>query len=194
MPARTDIRIETPRLSLYMPSSSEAPRVVDYFERNRAHLEPWDPPRPRIFYARAFWEEQLTRNRKEFQEDRSMRLFLTLRDEPGPIVGTCNFTNFVRGAFQACNLGYAIDASLQGRGLMREALQAAIDHLFTHVLMHRVMANYMPSNERSGRLLSSLGFVIEGYARDYLFINGRWSDHVLTALVNPSHPSPRDLT
>ncbi|MDQ1883749.1 30S ribosomal protein S5 alanine N-acetyltransferase, partial [Aeromonas salmonicida] len=27
-------------------------------------------------------------------------------------------------------------------------------------------------------------FEREGYARDYLMINGRWEDHILTALLN----------
>ena len=48
------------------------------------------------------------------------------------------------------------------------------------------MANYMPINERSGRLLRSLGFQVEGYARDYLYVGGAWRDHVLTALTNPN--------
>jgi ribosomal-protein-alanine N-acetyltransferase len=39
-------------------------------------------------------------------------------------------------------------------------------------------------NERSGRLLERLGFVREGYARDYLLIAGRWQDHILTSLTN----------
>lgn len=44
----------------------------------------------------------------------------------------------------------------------------------------------MPANRRSGALLARLGFEQEGYARDYLMINGRWEDHVLTALLNPA--------
>ena len=47
------------------------------------------------------------------------------------------------------------------------------------------MANYLPINERSGRLLKRLGFKVEGYARDYIFINGAWQDHILTAMLNP---------
>jgi ribosomal-protein-alanine N-acetyltransferase len=46
------------------------------------------------------------------------------------------------------------------------------------------MANYLPTNERSARLLRRLGFVIEGSARDYLFVGGQFRDHVLTALTN----------
>ena len=52
------------------------------------------------------------------------------------------------------------------------------------------MANYIPHNERSGRLLRRLGFMVEGYARDYLFINGAWRDHILTALTNPNPRPP----
>ncbi|MBC7910537.1 MAG: alanine acetyltransferase, partial [Pyrinomonadaceae bacterium] len=28
------------------------------------------------------------------------------------------------------------------------------------------------------------GFTVEGYARDYLLIDGEWRDHVLTSLTN----------
>jgi len=51
--------------------------------------------------------------------------------------------------------------------------------------MHRIMANYMPHNARSGDLLARLGFQKEGYAKDYLLIDGRWQDHVLTSLTAP---------
>jgi ribosomal-protein-alanine N-acetyltransferase len=83
-------------------------------------------------------------------------------------------------------LGYAIDAAHEGRGLMREALQATIEYVFDVLRLHRIQANYVPENRRSGALLERLGFVREGLARDYLFINGAWRDHVLTARLNPA--------
>lgn len=87
-------------------------------------------------------------------------------DTPGNIVGDINFTNVVRGAFQSGYLGYQLDRALEGRGLMGEALAVAIDHVFRHMNLHRLMANYVPTNERSARLLRRLGFSMEGYARD----------------------------
>ncbi|EKT56688.1 ribosomal-protein-S5-alanine N-acetyltransferase [Providencia rettgeri Dmel1] len=42
----------------------------------------------------------------------------------------------------------------------------------------------MPHNMRSGNLLTKLGFEREGYAKQYLQINGEWRDHVLTALTD----------
>jgi ribosomal-protein-alanine N-acetyltransferase len=48
------------------------------------------------------------------------------------------------------------------------------------------MANYMPRNQRSANVLKRLGFVVEGYARNYLLINNHWEDHILTSLTNPN--------
>lgn len=67
---------------------------------------------------------------------------------------------------------------------MHEGLIPVIQFAFEQRGLHRIAANYMPHNIRSGRLLRSLGFHVEGYARDYLLIDGVWQDHVLSALRN----------
>ncbi len=66
---------------------------------------------------------------------------------------------------------------------MTEALLVATRWAFKELRLHRIMANYQPRNERSGRLLERLGFVREGLAHQYLFIDGEWKDHVLTSLT-----------
>ena len=67
---------------------------------------------------------------------------------------------------------------------MRESLREAIRYMFTEQKLHRIAANYRPENIRSGRLLAGLGFRIEGFAKNYLFIDGAWRDHVLTSIAN----------
>jgi ribosomal-protein-alanine N-acetyltransferase len=101
-----------------------------------------------------------------------------------------NLNGIVRGVAWYCNLGYGLAENRQGRGIMREALQLAIQYGFKDLNLHRIQANYMPHNRRSGGLLRRLGFTVEGYARDYLYLNGAWEDHVLTSLTNPNWLAP----
>jgi [ribosomal protein S5]-alanine N-acetyltransferase len=182
--------IQTSRLLLTILPSSAAERLAAYATENAEHLAPWEPPPPPGYFTEAFWRARLERNRDEFERDQSMRLTLLARhDVDGPILGHANFNQFVRGAFQACVLGYSLDRRFVGQGIMTEALTAAIAYAFGPLGLHRIMANHLPTNERSARLLRRLGFIPEGYARDYVFINGAWRDHVLTALTSPS-PAP----
>ncbi len=90
----------------------------------------------------------------------------------------------MKGAFEACHLGFSLAESAQGRGLMKKTLEITNRYCFEQMGLHRIMANHLPSNVRSERLLESLGFEREGYAREYLKIAGAWEDHVLRALIN----------
>jgi ribosomal-protein-alanine N-acetyltransferase len=178
--------LETERLLLTLPPQEAAPRMLAFYEENREHLARWSPRPPTGYYTERYWRERLAQARQEFERDLAMKLVLFGREagSSGPVLGVCNFTNFVRGPFQACYLGYSLDHRFEGRGIMYEALRAATGYVFDTLRLHRIMANYLPVNERSGRLLRRLGFRVEGYAQDYLLIDGRWQDHILTALTN----------
>jgi len=191
---RCGVALVTPRLVLALPPLELAPLYLRYCEDNREHLARWEPPREQGYWTDAFWRARLERNWTELATGQSLRLALFRRAEgrsdpaaalQGPIIGHANFNQFVRGAFQATTLGYSLDHRHVGHGLMEEALREAVGYVFDALGLHRVMANYMPINERSGRVLRRLGFLVEGYARDYLFIDGAWRDHVLTAKTNP---------
>ncbi len=177
------------RVLLRLASPLDVPAILAYLRRNRRHLQPWTPNAPRALFTQAHWRRQITLNRRDARAGRSLRLFLFERPRPERVIGTLTLDNFVRGPFQACHLGYALDARSQGRGLMTEALQLALAHAFGELNLHRVMANYLPRNRRSARVLRRLGFRIEGRAKKYLRIAGRWEDHVLTSKVNRKwHP------
>jgi [ribosomal protein S5]-alanine N-acetyltransferase len=111
------------------------------------------------------------------------------RAAPRIIVGNINLTQVVRGAFQSCFLGFGLATAMQGRGYMTEAVRRVVAFAFNEWGLHRVAANYMPRNRRSAAVLERCGFLIEGRAASYLRINGRWEDHVLTAITNLTGPS-----
>ena len=101
------------------------------------------------------------------------------------VIGTASLTHIHRGPQHSAVLGYALAAAEQGHGYMTEAVKAVVEYAFGQLGLHRIEAGYQPHNRRSAEVLKRAGFVVEGYARDYLLINGRWEDHILTAVTNP---------
>jgi ribosomal-protein-alanine N-acetyltransferase len=176
--------IATERLVVRPALQDDVPEIVKYYQDNRTFLAPFEPTRPDNFFTPGFWQEQVDKNLIEFNYSQALRFFL-FKKNSRTIIGTANFTQFIYGAAESCVLGYNLAKIEQGKGYMSEALQATIQYLFEGLNLHRVTANYMPHNRRSGNLLRRLGFVVEGYARDYLLIDGKWEDHVLTSLTNP---------
>jgi ribosomal-protein-alanine N-acetyltransferase len=179
--------LRTPRLVVRLARPGMQAALARFLGENfEGHLDRWSPPATSAFFTEAFWRERLAIAVEEFNAGRAARFVLQLEGgQPDAVVGTCNYTNIVRGPFLACHLGYQIARAYEGRGLMSEALRATNAFVFRELRLHRIMANYRPENARSGKLLERLGFVREGLAKDYLFIDGAWRDHVLTALVNP---------
>lgn len=177
--------LATERLMLRQAAESDVRALVDFFERNRDHLVQWEPPRPPDFYTEEFWRRQVALHRRVGESGTALMLFLFEKGAPDRIVGQISMTGVMRGPAQTAFLGYALDAEAEGKGYMHEALRAAIDHAFTVLNLHRLMANFQPTNVRSNRVLRRLGFTVEGYARDYLYVDGAWRDHVLTSLTNP---------
>lgn len=193
MDYRAPRAIETARLRLVASEPSLADAVTDYFSRNRGHFAPWDPPLPVEHGQAAFHATQLTEQSEQFDAGRVWGHWLTLLDEPARVIGRVSLSNIVRGSFHSCNLGYAIDALHQGRGLMHEALAAVIAAAFApDANLHRIQAAVRPENRRSMALIGRLGFHDEGLARDYLFNGGQWRDHRLFARLNPAFVPPPD--
>ena len=178
--------LATERLMLRQAAESDVRALVDFFERNRAHLTHWEPPRPLDFYTEDFWRRQVALHRRVGENGSALMLFMFEKGAANRIVGQISITGVMRGPAQMAFLGYALDAECEGKGYMHEALRASIDHAFRALNLHRLMANFQPNNVRSNNVLRKLGFVVEGYARDYLYVDGAWRDHVLTSLTNPA--------
>jgi [ribosomal protein S5]-alanine N-acetyltransferase len=182
--------IETERLVLRLPGADEAAEVARYYRENDEHLRPWSPPGAPFQLTPEYWAEQLPRWHADQEAGTAYRFFLFKRTEPATAIGTLSLTNLIRGAFQQCFLGYTLAEREQGHGYAVEAVEGAVRFAFHELRLHRVSANYMPENTRSGRVLRRCGFRVEGYAYDYLFIAGRWADHILTSRTNPDRPHP----
>jgi ribosomal-protein-alanine N-acetyltransferase len=166
-----------------------APQMSDYSEwttlreASRAFLTPWEPTWPSDDLSRSAFRRRLRRYAEDQRADTSYAFFL-FRKSDEALVGGLTLANIRRGVAQAGSLGYWIGEPFARRGLMTGAVQGLVPFAFGSLRLHRLEAACIPSNNASIRLLEKVGFVREGYAREYLCINGLWQDHLLFARLN----------
>src|SRR5436309_9622154 len=166
-----------------------APQMSDYSEwttlreASRAFLTPWEPTWPSDDLSRSAFRRRLRRYAEDQRADTSYAFFL-FRKADDALVGGLTLANIRRGVAQAGSLGYWIGEPFARRGLMTGAVRAVIPFAFATLRLHRLEAACIPSNTGSIRLLEKTGFLREGYAREYLCINGVWQDHLLYGRLN----------
>ena len=143
--------LESSRLWLRHGQLNDVAAILNYYSKNRDYLAPYEPHKEAEFYTHQYWKQQLRLRILEAQEDRSLKLFLFLKQDPQILIGSVNFSNFTRGVFQNCTVGYSLGEGYQGQGYMFEALSTGIEHIFSTLQLHRIEANYLPHNQRSGK-------------------------------------------
>jgi [ribosomal protein S5]-alanine N-acetyltransferase len=88
-----------------------------------------------------------------------------VRNVDRKVIGTALLFKFDEGSSRL-DLGYALGRAHWRQGYAAEALRALLSHAFTHMRIRRVEAEVNPDNIASNALLTSLGFVREGYLRE----------------------------
>jgi len=71
-----------------------------------------------------------------------------------------------------------------GRGFGTEATRLMIDHAFGGLGLHRVGLTVFAFNERAIRSYRSVGFVVEGRAREAIWREGRWWDEIAMSILD----------
>lgn len=166
-------------------------------ERSRDFLTPWEPTWAPDDLTRLAFRRRIRRNNEEIARDETYPFFV-FRAEDSLLLGGLTLGQIRRGVSQTGTIGYWMGAEHAGKGYMSRAVRALLAAAFSanaasafgSLRLHRIEAACIPQNEASLRLLRRCGFREEGYARDYLRINGAWKDHVLFAILD-SDPAPQ---
>ena len=162
----------------------EAPRMADWKawaslgEESRAFLTPWEPTWPHDALTRHAFRRRLKAYSQEWRRGTGFS-FLVHRLADDALMGGVTIADVRRGGARAASVGYWIGERYARQGYMSEAVSALIEFAFEELALHRVEAACLPSNDASRSLLLKVGFRQEGYARQYLRINGKWQDHLL---------------
>ena len=159
-------------------AEEEAPVALAFLLENRAFLEQWEPVRDESWFTLEAQRFDIETSLFDGNADRRYAFGIFGGDE---LVGRIALNQVSRGIFQNAYLGYSIGERWNGRGLATEAVGLAVRFAFEEAGLHRVQAAVMPRNTGSIRVLEKNGFREEGYAVDYLKINGAWEDHRIYA-------------
>ena len=188
-PADAPLSAVGDRVEVRPPRESDTPAYAEAVTRSMRRLSDFAMPDPTNFPI-------VLHNQSP-----TYRTFLVLaRDPEGDhgLVGRVNVANVVGGAFRSATVGYDAYDPYVGRGLFSEGLELVVDLAFAdepHGMgLHRLEANIQPANTRSAGLVRSLGFVHEGFSRDFLHlpgIDGRraWRDHDRYTVLSSDWPA-----
>jgi ribosomal-protein-alanine N-acetyltransferase len=169
------------------------PQMTDYNEwaalreKSRAFLVPWEPTWPEDDLSRSAFRRRIKRYVEDLRSDQGYA-FLIVRNTDNALVGGLTIANIRRGVAQAGSLGYWMGEPFARQGYMTAAVRAVVPFAFATLRLHRLEAACIPTNAGSIRLLENTGFVREGYAREYLCIDGAWQDHLLYARLKDARP------
>ncbi len=102
--------------------------------------------------------------RKAFAAHQQIQFGLTLRDQD-MVIGLLGFNSWDRYHNRA-EIGYDLARAYWGQGLASEAVDALVRWGFERLELHRIEAQTIADNVRSVRLLTRLGFRLEGIRRE----------------------------
>jgi len=175
--------IEGDEVVLRTPQITDFEEWAALREASRAFLTPWEPTWPVDDLTRAAFRRRIKRYAEDLRTDTGYA-FVIARYSDGALVGGLTLANIRRGVAQAGSLGYWTGLPFVRQGYMTAAVRALVPFAFNSLRLHRLEAACIPSNTGSIKLLEKTGFVREGYAPEYLCINGVWQDHLLYGRLN----------
>jgi ribosomal-protein-alanine N-acetyltransferase len=150
--------------------------------RNRIFLEPFEPRQPESHFTFEGQQKAVEQVMKNWEEGTGYGFGIFIK-ETDALIGRVTLSNVVRGAWQSCTIGYFLDQTFNGQGIMTKAVRLAIEFAFNEADLHRVQAAIMPHNIASIRVIEKIGFHYEGLAKYYLKINGKWEDHLIYSIT-----------
>ena len=170
-----NIALKGTRVELKVLTPEDGMDTLEYYERNKKHLGPFEPGRDKTFYTLQVQQKILMESYKQYINGTSVNFGIYNENK---FIGKVQISNIVSGIFKSAFVGYSIDVEYQGKGYMKEALNLVLEYAFVDMELHRIEASTLTNNSRSQGVLNGCGFKKLGINENYLYINGEWSDHI----------------
>ncbi len=164
--------------SLQLLEEHHAAELFGLVDRNRSSLREWLPwldQNTDVDQTRAFIRASL-------RQHASRNGFASGLRHRGALVGVLGL-HAIDWPNRTTSLGYWLDESHRGRGLVTKGCAALIDHVFGELGLHRVEIACAALNVRSCAVPERVGFSREGLLRQREWLYDHFVDHVLYAML-----------
>ncbi|PKP36637.1 MAG: GNAT family N-acetyltransferase, partial [Bacteroidetes bacterium HGW-Bacteroidetes-15] len=108
--------------------------------------------------------------------------FVIVEKQAQNIIGDLGI-HFFDNENKQVEIGCTLNKDFQNQGYATESIIRVIDFLFKDLNKHRIITSIDPDNKDSIRLVERVGFRKEAHFVKSLFINGKWVDDLVYALI-----------
>jgi len=147
-------------------------------EKNRAHLRRWMPWVDGSKSVEDVKKWQATAA-EQFAKNNGFHAGIWRQ---GKFVGAIGF-HAMDWTHRKTSIGYWLDESSQGKGLMTAACRAMTRHALSELKLNRVEIRCAVGNERSRAIPKRLGFTEEGRLREVEWLYDHFEDHMVYSLL-----------
>ena len=179
------LQYETQRLILKVLGPDYSNDVLRFYQDDQVLFEQYEADRSPNFYTESHQRTILQLEYGLMLKLAQVRFYVFLKDDPEKIIGTVCLYD-ISNSYARADIGYKFASAYHHHGYASEAVEKLIDIAFSELNLHRISAHVQEQNAPSIRLLNNLGFEKEGICRDYLRLNGIWTDHLQYSLIAPS--------
>jgi ribosomal-protein-alanine N-acetyltransferase len=173
--------IQTPRLRL---------RKIELTDAEATYAMRSDPVTmqylPRPIHTRL--EESMDLLRRvmaDLDAENGISWAICLKDDPA-LIGNIGLWQLDKSNRRG-EIGYMLHRSFTGKGYATEALEAVEHFGFRQMDLHAIEGHVSPENTASFRVLQRRGFIQEAHFRQNQFYEGRYTDTLVFAKLNPWH-------
>lgn len=100
----------------------------------------------------------------------------------GELVGVAGYNSF-DWTNRIATIGYWLDVSFQGYGIITRSVRALTDYAFETLHMNRIEMRIAPNNIKSQSIPIRLGFLKEGHLRQAEWLYDHYVDHILFSML-----------
>lgn len=171
------MRLETERLIIRPISLNDKNEIFEY--RSDAETNKYQGWIPKNIDDVETFIGKISKN---IDEPETWFQFVIIKRENHKIIGDLGI-HFYDFDNKQVEIGCTLNKNFQNKGYATESLKKVIDFLFNELKKHRIISSIDPENKSSIRLVERIGFRKEAHFVKSLFLNGKWVDDLIFALI-----------